>query len=225
MSPTAIGRRPPSDLRSGVSLLAHSITCPGAVPATMRPVSMWTALMKAGTRRTVARRWCVHPDRPRRRRSWPLSRPSSRTPHRGMSSELGPSVGPNGSSVPAGCLSWRAATTSLSTVATAAVPASRLAALPSRPFSTFLTAVEVAGVMPLLGSGLGQSTQGYGSRRALSPCFSPGASPAFGRARMLKRVSSPGSARKALAKRSTHPANTPAVGPDSGLCTVGRSPR
>jgi hypothetical protein len=141
---------------------------------------------------------------------------------RGDVPRLGPSVGPNGSSVPAGCLSRRAATTSLSTVATTAVPASRLAALPSRPFSTSLTAVIVLGVMLSLGSGLGQSTRGYRSSRALSPCLSPGATPALGRARMLKRVSSPGSARKASARRSTHPANTPAVGPDSGLCTVDR---
>jgi hypothetical protein len=42
---------------------------------------------------------------------------------------------------------------------------------------------------------------------------------------MLKRVSSLGSAKKASARRSTHPANTPADGPDSGLCTVGKSPR
>jgi hypothetical protein len=141
----------------------------------------------------------------------------------GMSPELGPSLGPNGSTAPVGCLSRSTATTLSSTVATAAVPASLLAALPSRPSSTSLTAVVVLGAVPSLGSGLGQSTRGYRSSRALSPCLSPGASPALGRARMLRSVSSPGSAKKASARRSTHPANTPAEGPNNGLCTVGRS--
>jgi hypothetical protein len=78
------------------------------------------------------------------------------SPSDGMSLELGPSVGPHGSAAPVACFSRRADTTSPSTVATAAVSASCLAALPSRPFSTSLTAVVVLGVVPSLGLGLGQ---------------------------------------------------------------------
>jgi hypothetical protein len=130
-------------------MLAHSIACPGAVPVTLRPVSVCTALRNAGTRRAVARRSCVHPDKHGEVSGLKVLKAAMVSSSDGMSPELGPSVGPNGSAAPAGCLSRRAVTTSLSTVATAVVPTSRLAALPSRPFSTSLMAVVVLGVVAI----------------------------------------------------------------------------
>jgi hypothetical protein len=57
----------------------------------MRPVSVWIALRNAGTRKAVANRWCVHPERPGEVSGLKVLKAAMISSFEGMSPELGPS--------------------------------------------------------------------------------------------------------------------------------------
>jgi hypothetical protein len=209
-----------------VSREAHSICCPGAVPAPMSPVRVCSALRTTGERSATARRWWVQPEIPGAVSGLNDLKASSMVSSDGTSPFLGPGAVPNGKGGPAGCLARSASTTGSVTAATADFPSRMRAAEPRRPISTCLAAVgPFPGRLPSpLASGSGQSTLGYLSRRSLipRPRWSAGTSPTLGKARKSSRVSSEGLERKFWASLAEVEQKAAAVEAESGLNAVGR---